>query len=61
MGKLARKGVAAFILGTFAGAMVEANSYDGKMWRAPLTGAAVLGTVAAVAWAEDELKGKHDG
>jgi hypothetical protein len=61
MTRLARKAAAALILGTFAGAIVEAHAYDGKMWRAPLTGAAVMGTVAALAWAEDELKGKHDG
>ena len=58
---LARKGAAIAILGTFAGLMVESQRPDGELWRAPVSGAIVLGIVGLVSWAEMELKGDGDG
>ena len=57
MTKPVRKAAAVLILGLAAGLVVEANCYDGKLWRAPLTGALIMSAVAAMAWAEHELKG----
>lgn len=59
--KLARKAAAAAILGTFAGALVEAQMPDGKLWRVPVSGVIVVGIVTALTWAENELKGDGRG
>lgn len=58
---LTRKVAAIAILSTFAGLMVESQRPDGELWRAPVSGAIVLGVFGLVSWAQMELKGDGNG
>jgi hypothetical protein len=50
-----RKFLAAVIMSTAIGTMIEMQLDDGRPWRAPLTGAATLGVYSMLCWAEHVL------
>lgn len=56
MEHIARQAVAWLIITTTVGAIVEAFRPDGRLARAPIVGAAVIGVGAAITWAVNELE-----
>lgn len=50
-----RRFLAAVIMSTAIGTMIEMQLDDGRPWRAPLTGGVALGVYSLLCWAEDVL------
>ncbi len=62
--RVARKALAAGIIATFAGTMVEIEAAGPfrpvAWWRAPLTGAGIAAAALVLGWAQHELSGRTD-